>query len=94
MTRDDGEQPELESPTQPAGEPAGSRADPADSTGTWAYVSPFATSPESFGPAPDPASATSATAAGRPSTEGADRTGPTLGPDPSGQQAGWAATPV
>ncbi len=27
--------------------------DPADSTGTWAFVSPFASSPESYGPAPD-----------------------------------------
>ena len=50
MTPDDGERSEAEPRIQPPGTPQPNPSDPADSTGTWAYVSPFATSPESYGP--------------------------------------------
>jgi hypothetical protein len=88
MTRHDGEQPEPTARNQPTDQPLDQPVDPAnhhsaDVTGTWANVSPFATSPESYGPGPRPASDEPTGQFGAPAS----------GPAPTGAQPEWG-TPV
>lgn len=77
MTPDDGERSESEPRIQPPGATQPNGSEPADSTGTWAYVSPFASSPESYGPPTTQ----------EPTTPAADR--PAAGPDAPFGSPNW-----
>lgn len=49
MTRHDGEHPEPDAGTEPTGQPP-ARSEATETTGTWAFISPFAASPGSYVP--------------------------------------------
>ena len=90
MTPHDGEQERPESGADHATDRPVPPPDPADTTGTWAFVSPFATSPESYGAASNQQPPRPDARPGPPTWQ--PPTGSTVGPPP-GQPMGQPAAP-